>query len=74
MLNGVTQGFASFARAFAPFSAGYLWSEFAGVEDTLPPRRWPLGRYLTWNVFGITCLIAFMGSHWLQKPKSNGYR
>lgn len=69
-LNGLTQGVASFARAFAPFVAGSLWSQFAGVEDQIP-RKWPLGPYLTWNVFGTICLIAFKGSCFLQKPKKN---
>jgi hypothetical protein len=67
-LNGVAQGFASFARAFAPFVAGFLWSEFAGVEDDVP-RMWPLGPYLTWNLFGVICLGAFTASNWIRKPK-----
>ena len=67
-LNGLAQGVASFARAFAPFVAGSLWSEFAGVEDQIP-RKWPLGPYLTWNVFGTISLIAFIGSLFLHKPK-----
>jgi hypothetical protein len=61
---------ASFARAFAPFVGGSLWSEFAGVEDQIP-RKWPLGSYLTWNVFGTISLIAFIGSVFLHKPKRN---
>jgi hypothetical protein len=67
-LNGLAQGLASLARAFAPFVAGFLWSEFAGVEDDIP-RAWPLGPYLTWNVFGLVGLLAFVGSCWVKKPK-----
>lgn len=67
-MNGLAQGLASFARAFAPFVAGFLWSEFAGVEDDVP-SSWPLGPYLTWNVFGVVGFIAFIGSCWVQKPK-----
>jgi MFS family permease len=68
VLNGLAQGFASFARAFAPFVAGFLWSEFSGVDDDVVPM-WPLGPYLTWNVFGLICLVAFIASLWLEKPK-----
>jgi MFS family permease len=68
-LNGLSQGFGSFSRALAPFIAGFLWSEFAGVDDSGPPASWPLGPYLTWNVFGIICLLAFKGSLWIGKPK-----
>ena len=68
-LNGLTQGFASFARAFAPFIAGVLWTEFVGLDDSEPPASWPLGPYLTWNVFGSICLVAFTMSLWLRKPK-----
>jgi hypothetical protein len=67
-LNGLAQGFASFARAFAPFIAGFLWSEFADVD----PGSWPLGPYLTWNVFGLVCLLAFWGALWLRKPTGAG--
>lgn len=68
-LNGLTQGFGSFSRAFAPFISGFLWSQFAGIDDSSPPRKWPLGPYLTWNVFGIICILTFTASCWLQKPK-----
>lgn len=68
-LNGLTHGFASFARAFAPFIAGVLWCEFAGPDDSEPPAAWPLGPYFTWNLFGCICLLAFNMSLWLRKPK-----
>jgi hypothetical protein len=68
-LNGLSQGFAAFSRAFAPFIAGFLWSEFAGIDDDSPPRSWPLGSFLTWNVFGILCIITFAASLWIRKPK-----
>jgi MFS family permease len=68
-LNGLSQGFAAFSRAFAPFISGFLWSEFADNDDDSPPRNWPVGPFLTWNVFGILCIIAFVGSIWIQKPK-----
>ena len=64
---------ASLARAFAPFLAGVLWSKFAGVEDE-SPREWPLGPFLTWNVFGGICLLGFTGSCLLRKPNKGGNR
>ncbi len=59
---------ASLARAFAPFLAGILWSKFACVEDEVR-HGWPLGPFFTWNVFGVICLLGFMGSCFLRKPK-----
>jgi len=67
-LNGLTEGFASIARAFAPFIAGFLWGDFAGVEYTLSPQKWPLGPYLTGNDFGIICMSALWGLL-VTKPK-----
>ena len=48
--------------------AGFLWSEFAEIDDGEEQQNWPLGASLTWNVFGIVCLVAFAGSCWLRKP------
>jgi len=68
-LNGLSQGFAALSRAFAPFIAGFLWSEFAGIDGESSSWNWPLGPFLTWNVFGTVCIIAFVGSMWIRKPK-----
>ena len=67
-MNGLTQGFASFSRAFAPFIAGFLWSQFAEVDNHEEQKKWPLGASLTWNLFGILCFVSFSLSCWLRTP------
>ena len=64
-LNGLAQGAASLCQTFAPFAAGFLWSEFADSES---PRGWPLGPYLSWNLFGVVGIVAFLGSCAIHKP------
>jgi hypothetical protein len=63
---GLAQGVTAFAQIFAPFTAGLLWRKFA---DGNFPLEWPLGQFLTWNVFGLIGLLAFGGSCWIRTPK-----
>jgi hypothetical protein len=66
LLNGLSAGITMGIQAFGPLFAGLLWS--ASLKNHFP-KPWPLGHFLSWNVFGIICCTAFIGSLWIGKRR-----